>query len=99
MKKNRCIAADPLGEVCARSLRGWTPFLLALWVAWPAAAAAPAIQFNRDIRPMLSENCFACHGPDANKRKAGLRFDTKEGPFERTAKHEPAIVPGQVEKS
>src|SRR3954468_6176473 len=37
------------------------------------------IEFNRDVRPILSDNCYACHGPDKNKRKADLRLDTKDG--------------------
>ena len=65
-----------------------------------AAAATPAqIDFNRDIRPILSENCYTCHGPDANKLKAGLRFDVKESAFGKAKSGEIAVVPGAPEKS
>src|SRR5687767_554973 len=43
------------------------------------AATQEAISFNLQVRPILSDRCWACHGPDENKRKAKLRLDTKEG--------------------
>lgn len=43
-----------------------------------AFAAPDRIDFNRDVRPILSENGFACHGPDEAKRKSGRRFDNKD---------------------
>jgi hypothetical protein len=44
-------------------------------------AGASLVSFNRDVRPILSNNCFACHGPDATKRETEFHFDTREGAF------------------
>ncbi len=61
--------------------------------------SAPAVDFNRQILPLLSENCFACHGPDASQRKAKLRLDTKEGAFAELRSGGHAIVPGKSSES
>ena len=59
------------------------------------------VDFNFHVRPVLSDNCFACHGPDSDQRKAGLRLDTEEGAFAALKESRGlfAIVPGDVEAS
>ncbi|HMJ60552.1 MAG TPA: DUF1549 domain-containing protein, partial [Bryobacteraceae bacterium] len=52
--------------------------------------AAPAVDFDRQVRPILSDNCFTCHGPDEKHRMLGIHFDTKEGAFGKPG----VIVPG-----
>ncbi len=63
---------------------------LALSFVVPLANAAPAVNFDRQVRPILSDICFTCHGPDEKHRMAGLHFDTKEGAFAKPG----VIVPG-----
>src|SRR5215813_3187499 len=46
---------------------------------WPAMCADRAVQFNRDVRPILSDKCYGCHGPDAVAKKIPLRLDSESG--------------------
>ena len=68
---------------------------------WQSTVRAERVQFNRDIRPVLSEKCFQCHGPDETAREAELRLDVADddqGPF-RSRDGSQAIKPGDLEAS
>src|SRR5207249_10887117 len=72
-------------------------FLLGAAVTMTGVARAAdnaAIQYNRDIRPILAENCFACHGPDSASRKADLRLDQRDAAVKAGA-----VAPGDLEQS
>src|ERR1043165_7124918 len=76
----------------------WKFALLALLVACESLRAG-TVGYNRDIRPILSENCFPCHGVDSASRKANLLLDRFEDAILPRIDTQPAVVPGKPEGS
>ena len=73
---------------------------MTLWLGRGYAAAQNAkIEFNRDVRPILSDNCFSCHGQDSGSRKANLRLDQREAALRGGKSDAPGLVPGQPDES
>ena len=72
----------------------WSVVLVASVALAVPALGGEKLHYNRDVRPILAENCFACHGPDSAARKAGLRLDQRDQAMESKA-----IVPGSPDKS
>ncbi len=89
-----------------RFSRGMIATIAGLWLAAlaPIAQGAgpapePKVDFHFQVRPILSDKCFKCHGPDTSNRKAGLRLDIKEGAFGESESGEIPVVPGKPGQS
>ena len=91
-----CVEGGPTSPMIARPLRRLAIFAALLTAV--TGTAAP-LSYNRDIRPILFDNCFSCHGPDSASRKAGLRMDKPEEATKPNKEGVAAIVPGDLAKS
>ena len=91
-----CSGPCGLGSQRSRFGSPWlaATLLISLLGLGRPALAADKLQYNRDIRPILAENCFACHGPDSAARKAGLRIDQRAAAIEGGA-----LEPGEPDQS
>lgn len=72
---------------------------LATSLAQESPSAAPTVDFAREVRPILVDHCFRCHGVDESDRQSGLRLDEREAALAGGESGEPAIVPGTSQKS
>jgi len=81
------------------TVRGFLGLVVSVWPLAAGEAAQAAVDFDRDVRPILSERCFTCHGPDDGTRVNALRFDEEDAAFARLANGGFAIVRGNARES
>ena len=86
-----------LGNIAGMNCRSRS--IVILFAAASYLPAEEKLSFNRDIRPILSDKCYSCHGYDAKQRKGELRLDTKEGAYAPAKSGEVAVKPGDPSKS
>ena len=68
-------------------------------VAAQETLGRPKVDYNRQIRPILSDKCYRCHGPDAAERKGGFRLDQRDSPLKAADSGKHPIIPGDLEAS
>src|ERR1700680_2471111 len=95
-----CAAAAQRNGVMMRAIRK-SGCLVAGWLSVMGLGAAEPdrVSFNRDIRPIMSDTCFRCHGPDKNARMAGMRVEIREEATKPMRSAKIPIVPGDPDKS
>ena len=91
--------AQPCGSCFTMSIARHLGGLMAVFMLLLPMASADEIDFNRDVRPILSRYCFKCHGPDDNARKGGMRLDVRAGALATAESGSPPIVPGRPDDS
>jgi hypothetical protein len=84
---------------CIKSRLACAAAAMVILTVATAVAASPPIDYDRDIRPILSNNCYKCHGPDEKERQAGLRFDVREVALKPAESGKTAIVAGKPDES
>ena len=82
-----------------RKFMNWERLPIFLLLTLTSQGESSEVRFNRDIQPILARNCFACHGPDEQERKAKLRLDTADGLLTGGTSKEPVIQAGNPEES
>src|SRR5947209_8446628 len=93
-RRNKTSLEDTLAQFAGN------PWLAAcLFLSFGLSTQAGKVDFNRDIRPIMADTCFRCHGFDPKARKAQLRLDVREEALKPAKSGAVPIVPGQPEKS